>query len=601
MKQVSSFASRACSFAAVKSPTKCLVSGACWFDESLLQANSTLPAMIADFVNDRYAFNGVAKAFSSLFTFTRSTTKTYIDAQGVVQTAAINSRAITHDPVSFEPLGISLEDAATNLQIRSNEDPVTGGYTELNSTTSATVSSTPINGINAPHHIHNSTNALHYIRPSRYLGVETNYSYVAGETYTFSGLIFSSDSSVLHTLFFEKPDGTVFSSWASDQMLLNLATGEVTGTQAGDVSVQDFGGGWFRYSVTKTADASGSARVHPILYLNDYGNSVGDDVAYIKLIGVQTEEGAVATSYIPTAGAAVTRAKDDCEITGVNFSDWYDAAKGTFYLDFVLGTYDKSQNICTIDDGTNANFILAASASNALGSNKTEGFITTASVTQFQAAITQGNLSGERRKLSLAYELNNSVFAYDGLVGTTDVTVAVPTVNKLVLGDRSDGLRAINGVIRELRYYDIRVTNGESQRITAAQGIIMDWKIYYDDDSTFTDADGTPFEAPRIGVQFIVQKLEHNKKYLILSGADYYTYQDEFGWWSCTELDMFDHLFTAGSNQLFVKGKMIGYDTHNKQILRVHADIKALGGVKDSWRHMPSQQHPLHAEILEAN
>lgn len=129
----------------------------------------------------------------------------------------------------------------------------------------------------------------------------------------------------------------------------------------------------------------------------------------------------------------------------------------------------------------------------------------------------------------------------------------------------------------------------------------MDWKIYYDDGSTFTDADGTPFEALRIGVQFIVQKLEHNKKYLILSGADYYTYQDDFGWWSCTELDMFDHLFTAGSNQLFVKGKMIGYDTHNKQILRVHADIKALGGVKDSWRHMPSQQHPLHAEILEAN
>lgn len=123
----------------------------------------------------------------------------------------------------------------------------------------------------------------------------------------------------------------------------------------------------------------------------------------------------------------------------------------------------------------------------------------------------------------------------------------------------------------------------------------MLWKIYYDDGSTFTEDNGTPWEAPRLGVQFVVQKLEHNKRYLILSGADYYTYQEEFGWWYCTELDMFDHLFTAGSNQLFIKGKMIGYEKTNEMARRVH---KELPNRKDSWRHMPHQQNNGFTEVV---
>lgn len=119
----------------------------------------------------------------------------------------------------------------------------------------------------------------------------------------------------------------------------------------------------------------------------------------------------------------------------------------------------------------------------------------------------------------------------------------------------------------------------------------MLWKIYYGDGTTFSDADGSPWDAPRLDVQFIIYKLPHNGKFLGLSGADYYTFQNEFGWWYLTEMDMFDHLFKRGSNQLFLKGRMISYEETQRLSKQVWGEVKSIGGEKDSWRHMPIQQN----------
>jgi hypothetical protein len=54
----------------------------------------------------------------------------------------------------------------------------------------------------------------------------------------------------------------------------------------------------------------------------------------IYIAGPQLEEGAFATSYIPTTSAAVTRAGDFASITGSNFSSWYNLVQGTFGAQF---------------------------------------------------------------------------------------------------------------------------------------------------------------------------------------------------------------------------------------------------------------------------
>ena len=90
-----------------------VVSSTTWFTEG--KADGIDPSLWADFANDRYAVNGVSKPFADIFTLTRSTTGTYFDAAGVMQTAAINAPRYDYDPVTLETLGLLVEEQRTNL------------------------------------------------------------------------------------------------------------------------------------------------------------------------------------------------------------------------------------------------------------------------------------------------------------------------------------------------------------------------------------------------------------------------------------------------------------------------------------------------------
>jgi len=81
-----------------------------------------------NFISQLYSVNGRRRAFSDIITFTRSTTATYFDSAGVLQTAAINAPRFDYDPVTHAILGYLHKDAATNLFLNS-EAPVTQGIT----------------------------------------------------------------------------------------------------------------------------------------------------------------------------------------------------------------------------------------------------------------------------------------------------------------------------------------------------------------------------------------------------------------------------------------------------------------------------------------
>ena len=72
----------------------------------------------------------------------------------------------------------------------------------------------------------------------------------------------------------------------------------------------------FGYFVFALADAEAGPRARPARTLHFWGG--------------QSEAGGVATSYIPTTSAEVTRAADSAVMTGPNLSSWYNAAEGTF-------------------------------------------------------------------------------------------------------------------------------------------------------------------------------------------------------------------------------------------------------------------------------
>ena len=70
----------------------------------------------------------------------------------------------------------------------------------------------------------------------------------------------------------------------------------------------------------------------------------------------------------------------------------------------------------------------------------------------------------------------------------------------------------------------------------------MNWKIYYDDGSTFSSADGPPDKAPSLGFICAVGYDESGDRY-IMHGWDHYHWDVESQqWWGMDLQGLFDRL-----------------------------------------------------------
>ena len=71
---------------------------------------------------------------------------------------------------------------------------------------------------------------------------------------------------------------------------------------------------------------------------------------------------------------------------------------------------------------------------------------------------------------------------------------------------------------------------------------MADWRIYYDDDSTFDSTMGAPVDAPAFGVICIVNPHPDHGR-VIMNGWDWYYYHsEEEGWWGADIHGLVDHL-----------------------------------------------------------
>lgn len=151
---------------------------------------------------------------------------------------------------------------------------------------------------------------------ANYSVTSDNASIVGGQTYAYS--------------FFVK--------YAGKQNIPVNATDGVSGFNAnidilngtvnsGTAEIKNFGNGWFRVLMTRTAAASASnAKI-----LFNFGNQTGDGTSGFYLFGYQIEQLSYATSYIKTSGSTVTRNQETYTKTGI--SDKIGQTEGTFFIE----------------------------------------------------------------------------------------------------------------------------------------------------------------------------------------------------------------------------------------------------------------------------
>jgi len=177
----------------------------------------------------------------------------------------------------------------------------------------------------------------------------------------------------------------------------------------------------------------------------------------------QLEVGAFATSFIPTAGAAVTRNADVATMTGTNFSSWYNATEGAFSINAICPNFISASqaHLFAADDGTTNSRMRLFIFGGTGGSGYYQVVVGGAGQADLLSASPY--TAGQAVSAVCVYKANSFAAAYNGNSTLLDNLGLVPTVTTLRLGVATGLTNFLNSTIQKFSYYPQRLTNAEVQ------------------------------------------------------------------------------------------------------------------------------------------
>ena len=396
-----------------------------------------------------------AVSLTDKLTFTGGNQGTFVGSDGYIQRATTNVPRFDHDPVTRISKGLLVEGSRTN-SIRNNTmvGAVAGTPGTLPTNWAAT---TPANGIT---------------REIVGTGTEDGIAYV---DIKFSGTN-TLGSSFYMDITFDNGTITAAQSQAwTESCYVRLLSGVISGADFStgphlvlygtpgfndnvSVSLSTASSAPLirqRFSCTKTFANVATTGASPRL---TWTIATGGTIDFTLRIGLpQLEQGAFATSVIPTTSSTVTRATDVASISGSNFSSWYRQEEGTVFVNAA----STRGSLVGFSDGTSTERYRLVAASTALA-----GFGTSGGSTQFN--FTTGSdswISPNSGKGALGLKLNNFSVVANGNYTATDSSGTLPNVDRVFIGNAqiSDPL---NGHLRRLTYWPTRLGNEVLQTIT---------------------------------------------------------------------------------------------------------------------------------------
>jgi hypothetical protein len=415
---------------------------------------------------------GVVLGASGDFNVTRATTATRVNASGLIEVVASGIPRLDY----FASGGVVgcpallVEPSAQNAFIQSQtlftshlvQNLTTAGY--------ADVAISPDGTQNAEKFVPNTTNGVHGIADI------TSQTITSGTTYTFSCFA-KSDGGTNYPLIVLQLDSST--AWgATRNAIFNVVSGTIHGSAPSGVTmrIQDYGSGWYRFSATATAVGSVTGQYQYRIYIPNssatltYAAASGNTEG-VFVWGAQLETGSVATSYIPTTAAAVTRNADVVSLSGA-VSGSIGQTEGTLYAEVDLTTKLGGLNgdfVAEVSFDANTKLLIRRQD----GSTLFEQTFRVGGTNVFSRQLL--NLAPGIHKFALAYKTgNNNVYvdgssvltgaASGGLTNTFTITNAM---NRVDLGHSSLVANTqFKDRIRALALYTTRLTNAELATLT---------------------------------------------------------------------------------------------------------------------------------------
>jgi hypothetical protein len=372
--------------------------------------------------------------YADLITFTRASTGTYLDSDGLLKTATTNTPRIEYD-ANGNRKGLLIEEARTNFV------PNSQGGTNVSSFSSGTGSF----DLELENHSVAPDGTTTGLQLKWFMGTAGSYAGVTISAGTLSSQIrtFSffgkSNTASNQTMQFRKDDGSVATNITiTPEWQRFLISQSVASTNTGFQI-------WSPFNVSYTANVD------------------------ISIWGMQLEEGSFSTSYIPTAGSTATRAADVASIPTSAFG--YNQKAGTVVCEFEtqFGTTVGFPRIWEIGNtSTNINRVqvyVSSAAGNVFGAVFSNNVLSCNINTGAQTSPASG-------RVAFAFADDDFAALIDGGSPVTDTSGSFTTPstprNTLKIGGAGDSSSAnMSGHIKSIRYWPRRLTNTQLQELTS--------------------------------------------------------------------------------------------------------------------------------------
>ncbi|TKI08330.1 phage head spike fiber domain-containing protein [Martelella alba] len=342
-------------------------------DTSLLPSvNAPLPdgaSLYADFKKGRFILKNLAGAITratdvtNILSFSRSTTATQINAEGLLEYVAANVPAIDYHPITHDCLGFRSEYSATN-QILWSQD-----FTQTESWTPANIELTSNNEISPD----GNTTATKIIEATdssaavRTLLAITQGNAVVSNPYTFSIFAKAGTAKIIQLAAQGAVDVTAFANFDLENGVIGKISAGSSTVGLLQTTIEPFINGWYRCSITITPSTAVSPQFTVALVNNDASATalpsyLPTTPTYLYIWGAQPERGDGCSSYVPATGVSASRNSDQL-VTNPS-SDFVNASSGTIFisvtfphsLQLITGKYGSLASACVISQGATTQY-----------------------------------------------------------------------------------------------------------------------------------------------------------------------------------------------------------------------------------------------------
>jgi hypothetical protein len=382
----------------------------------------------------RMALDFTTASLDARVTVTRAdNTATRINSSGYVEVVNANLPRFDYDPITLTCKGLLIEESRINVSAEVNN------WTAYAASLTPDVTTSPAGTTTGDLFAESATTDTHLLYRAPTL------SAVAYTFSVFYKIVGDRKLALYHT---NTNTGRQFDA-------TGVQSSGVFNAPSGGFAVTPMGNGWYRASITITAVAGANEFRFWIVRASDNAlNYLGDGSSGAYLWGAQIEAGAFATSYIPTTTTSLTRNADNVQMTGTNFSDWYNqsAGAGMVNMEALTGTTGNQYGL-RVAGGTNPIVF---------------GFRDTSTIVRPIVSSIAGSgvtVSGSLINAVGAYDFvgNTKIGAANGVISGATSVGTVGTNTLAYIGSFNGTAGVLNGWMKKISYWPQKLTNAEAQ------------------------------------------------------------------------------------------------------------------------------------------